>query len=81
MIKANLDDVLMILGHWKPTTNNNRTGRSRYVACCPIHEDEEPSMVVEDKGDGKVLFHCYVGCDYKDIEEEVKRRLPSQGVK
>ena len=79
MLRASVMDVLMTLGHWKPTTKNQRDGSPRYMACCPVHEDEEPSLVVDCKDDGRVMFHCYVGCDYRDIEEEVKRRLPGQG--
>lgn len=81
MIKASTQDVLMVLGNWKPTTKNNRDGSPRYMAQCPVHDDEEPSLVVESKSDGRVLFNCYVGCDFRDVEEEVKRRLPGSSLR
>ena len=31
---------------------------SGYVACCPVHDDKNPSMSVTEK-DGVVLMHCF----------------------
>ena len=41
-------------------------GPDRWMAKCPAHNDEHPSLsikVVEDK----VLLHCFAGCKYQDI--------------
>ena len=31
---------------------------SGYIACCPVHDDKNPSMSVTEK-DGVVLMHCF----------------------
>lgn len=35
-------------------------------AQCPAHEDREPSMTLTG-APGKVLVHCHVGCDNRNI--------------
>jgi hypothetical protein len=52
------------LKKWK-----SRGGR-KYTACCPAHDDEHPSLVLFDKGDG-VAVSCSARCDYKDIAKAV----------
>lgn len=39
-----------------------RTGRNAWVACCPAHKDQTPSLAIEDTGD-RVLLFCHAGCD------------------
>lgn len=39
------------------------TGRDRWIACCPAHEDRSPSMTVRALPDGRILLHCFAGCD------------------
>ena len=34
---------------------------------CPAHEDKNPSLSVSATADGKVLFNCFAGCNYKEI--------------
>ncbi len=38
-----------------------------YKACCPGHDDDNPSLVVSEGDDGKVLFNCKAGCDFPKI--------------
>lgn len=42
--------------------------------CCPVHDDRAPSMSICDRGDSDVLVHCFAGCDWRDIKEELMRR-------
>lgn len=37
-----------------------------WKACCPAHEDSDPSLFLAD-GENGVALVCYAGCDYKDI--------------
>ncbi len=40
-----------------------RTGSGTWLACCPAHADKSPSMTVRELEDGRVLLHCFAGCD------------------
>lgn len=42
-----------------------RNGNS-WMACCPAHDDKTPSMTVRD-ADGRILIHCFAGCDTRSI--------------
>jgi 5S rRNA maturation endonuclease (ribonuclease M5) len=43
-----------------------RPSGNGYVACCPAHEDSEPSLGVTE-ADGKILLNCYAGCENEEI--------------
>ena len=43
------------------------TGRGTWLACCPAHEDKNPSMTVRETEEGVVLVHCFAGCDVGQI--------------
>lgn len=55
-IKARLDigDVLRSAGVDVPAFG----GQRRVKVCCPLHDDHEPSAVVDTDG----RFHCFAGC-------------------
>lgn len=38
-----------------------------YLAHCPAHDDQHPSLKVEEAPDGKVLLKCFAGCSAKQI--------------
>ena len=44
-----------------------KTGKDSYMACCPSHEDSQPSLSIAEKGDGLILMHCFGGCDIYSI--------------
>jgi hypothetical protein len=44
-----------------------RTGNGTYIACCPSHEDKNPSLSIRDLPDGRILIHCFAGCDVYSI--------------
>lgn len=46
-----LEEILNHLDKVKKTA-------SGYIACCPVHNDRNPSMSVTEK-DGVVLMHCF----------------------
>ena len=63
-----LDDFLIRLDGVKPA------GPGRYMACCPVHNDTNPSLSVavkDVKGTEKILLKCFAGCRTEDILEEL----------
>lgn len=44
-----------------------RTGLSRWQARCPAHDDRGPSLAVREMDDGRVLVHCFAGCDVYSV--------------
>ena len=45
-----------------------KTGKNSWVACCPAHLDNNPSMSVSVGDDGRVLAHCFSQeCSFSDI--------------
>jgi len=42
-------------------------------ACCPAHEDRNPSLFIADGKDGLAMV-CYAGCSYRDIVVALEAR-------
>jgi DNA primase len=47
------------------------TGRGRWLARCPAHEDRYPSLSIRELDDGRVLLHCFAGCEIGDVIGEI----------
>lgn len=47
------------------------TGPDRWIARCPAHSDRSPSMTIRGLPDGRVLLHCFAGCDTEAILDAV----------
>lgn len=47
-----------------------RMGEGRYMACCPAHADNNPSLSIRDDGE-RLLIHCFAGCDSQDVLDAV----------
>ena len=39
----------------------------QYLACCPAHEDQHPSLSIREIEDGLLLIHCWAGCSAAEI--------------
>ena len=39
----------------------------QWTAVCPSHEDKSPSLSVREAEDGRVLVHCFGGCDIQSV--------------
>lgn len=39
----------------------------RWMAQCPAHEDRSPSLSIQRNADGRVLVHCFAGCEGDDV--------------
>ncbi|KAB2309540.1 DNA primase [Betaproteobacteria bacterium SCN2] len=44
-----------------------RTGAGRWQARCPAHNDKGPSLSVRELDDGRVLVHCFAGCEVHSV--------------
>ncbi|MBA2526534.1 MAG: hypothetical protein H0V18_12265 [Pyrinomonadaceae bacterium] len=40
---------------------------SGWVAQCPAHEDQRPSLSINEAPDGRVLLHCHANCSFDQI--------------
>src|SRR6516225_11125492 len=38
-----------------------------WVAQCPLHDDQKPSLSISSGKDNKVLVHCHAGCNQRDV--------------
>lgn len=43
------------------------SGKNRWMARCPSHRDKSPSLSVRTVEDGKILCHCFAGCDIGQV--------------
>ncbi|WP_286790490.1 MULTISPECIES: virulence-associated protein E [unclassified Pseudomonas] len=50
-------------------------GAGKWVACCPAHQDKNPSLGIKECDDGKVLLHCWAGCTATDITAAIGLEL------
>jgi len=48
-----------------------RTGDGKWIACCPAHQDKNPSLSIKHTDDGKILIHCFAGCEVDAIVSAV----------
>lgn len=48
-----------------------RTGKDRWSARCPAHDDKGPSLSIRETDDGRVLIHCFAGCSVQEIVQAV----------
>jgi hypothetical protein len=58
-----MSKIELILGRLQRVKTS---GKNRFSACCPAHEDRSPSLIVSENGD-KIGIHCFAGCGAADI--------------
>jgi len=44
-----------------------QTGAGRWIAACPAHKDRSPSLSIRRLYDGRMLLHCFAGCEIETI--------------
>lgn len=44
-----------------------RRSSGYYMACCPAHADDSPSLKIKVDDRGNVRVHCFAGCDWRNI--------------
>ena len=47
----------------------------RYKARCPAHNDRGPSLSVTEGDDGRILIHCFAGCDVHQVVSAIGLQL------
>ena len=52
--------------------NARRVGTG-WMACCPAHRDQNPSLSIHEDG-GRALVHCHAGCPQRQVIEELRAR-------
>lgn len=56
-----IDQLLQLLDGVK------RTGKDRWMARCPAHEDKRASLAIRELSDGKIILHCFALCDVQSV--------------
>jgi putative DNA primase/helicase len=62
----NAESLAMALG--------GRNAGAAWMACCPAHQDRDPSLAITNAKDGNVLVRCHAGCDQRDVIEALRAR-------
>lgn len=60
-----IQDVLAVL-------KRVRRQGSGWRACCPVHDDHNPSLSIVEK-DGRILLHCHAGCSFDSVRAAILR--------
>lgn len=58
---ADVADILMRLAKVK------KTGPDSWHASCPSHADKSPSLTIKEVSDGRILMHCFGGCETDSV--------------
>ncbi len=62
----------LTLGNILPRLCGVRRAGSGYVACCPNHDDREPSLSIREGKGGRILLRCFAGCSYQALLHALK---------
>ena len=57
-----ITDILPKLEKVKPGR-----GQGQWLARCPAHIDNSPSLSLKELSDGKVIIKCWSGCETRDV--------------
>jgi DNA-binding transcriptional ArsR family regulator len=62
-----------ILPHLRTKRVSKRNGERHVLACCPAHDDANPSLSLTEKADGTLLWKCFAGCSQDAVREALER--------
>ena len=48
-----------------------KRGNNCWLACCPAHDDSDPSLAIRLVDDGRILIKCFAGCSTLDVVHAV----------
>lgn len=49
-------------------------GLHKWMAKCPSHQDNSPSLGIREGQDGRILLHCFAGCPLTSILRAISLR-------
>ena len=52
----------------------SKQNSSGWMACCPAHDDHNPSLSISESEDGKVLVKCFAGCTQSNVIDALKAK-------
>ena len=61
-----------VLPHLKKARITKHTHPRKAIACCPAHDDNNPSLSLSETPDGKLLWNCHAGCSQEAVYEKLK---------
>jgi hypothetical protein len=64
-LDSKVDFFLSKLSGIKPT------GKSKWLARCPAHEDRSPSLAIKLIHGERILIHCFAGCSVSEVLSSV----------
>ncbi len=44
-----------------------KSGTDQWQCLCPVHNDKSPSVGIKYTKDGRILIHCFSGCETNEI--------------
>ena len=54
---------------------NARAHNGYFIACCPAHDDREPSLSVKEGDDGRALIKCHAGCAVDEVLAAISLKM------
>lgn len=57
--------------------NVRKRSADQWSARCPAHEDKGPSLSIRGLDNGRILLHCFAGCNVADVVAAVGLELDS----
>jgi hypothetical protein len=52
-----------------------QTAPGRWMARCPAHEDQSPSLSIREMQDGRILLNCFASCPTGDVLAKMGLRM------
>jgi hypothetical protein len=65
----NINEILNKLQKAKATSSG------KWMACCPAHPDQTPSLSVSLGDDERILLHCHAGCSIESVLNELQLEM------
>jgi len=65
-----LDDIIP---HLKKVRWIKQTTPRKLLACCPAHDDKNPSLSLSETPDGKPLWYCHATCSQREVQEALEK--------